>query len=634
MDDKAGDDSFWVEEIDGKAQNPIRKRRKHRKQKKEFDGWGSTLLIGFLRSIGRDTSNELTQSEVTDIVNEYVKQNNLISAMKKKRVVCDQRLHLLFGRKTIGRLKINDLLESHFAENRDKSDDDIFFNSDDEEDAVGTSQTPKSASSERKSQPKKLAREKQKSCFAAFIPFNIKLVYLRRSLVEELLKNHETFETKVIGGFIRIKCDPNDYLQKNSHQLLQVTGVKKGSGISTGILLEVSGFFKDVSINMLSDDNFSEEECKNLHQRVKDGLLKKPMIWLARELTMLQNLIDRANEKGWRRELYEYLQKREKLQNPVEQERLLREIPQAIAEDLESESPTPDVPEDGELESPTPYVSDKRVENNSQELRKSTRKQASLVTEVPKAVEGGFLRKATKPDVPEDLELESQTPVLPDKRVENNLQELWKTTSKKAYLVSESPKAIADDFLLKATKLDIADLVIKEEKNSPKSTSGLRGASKVPPFNMEMNSTVLNVISRGTAAVHQSPIMPLQQEPMQHIDLNDDASNADKSNETKISKGSEHRSVKPSQSNVIELSDDDEGEKPKTTIQVPAEVLESLNWYYRDPQGAVQGPFSLTSLKRWSDGNYFPPNFMVWKAGQSQFESELLVTILHQFFPS
>ncbi|KAE9588335.1 putative GYF-like domain-containing protein [Lupinus albus] len=303
--------------------------------------------------------------------------------------------------------------------------------------------------------------------------------------------------------------------------------------------------------------------------------------------------------------LYEYLQTREKLQNPVEQERLLHEIPQAIAEDLESESPTPDVPEDGELESSTPHVPDKRVENNSQELRKSTCKQASLVTDVPKAV-------------------------VPDKRVENNLQELWETTSKKAYLVSQAPKAVADGFLLKATKLDIVDFV-KEENNSPKSTSGLCGASKVPPFNMEMNSTVLKVISRGTAAVHRSSVMPLQQQPVQYIDLNDDVSNAD---EMKISKASEARPVSPSQLDVIDLSDGDEGEKPKTTIQVPAEVLESLNWYYRDPQGSVQGPFSLTSLKRWSDGNYFPPNFMVWKAGQSQFKPELLVTILHQFFPS
>ncbi|KAE9586134.1 putative chromatin remodeling SWIB-Plus-3 family [Lupinus albus] len=280
MDDKASADSFWIETINGKVQNPIRKKRKYKKQKKEFDGWGSTSLIRFLQSIGRDTSNEMTQSEVTNIINEYVKQNNLIHPTKKKRIVCDQGLHLLFGRKSIGRLKINNLLEPHFAENRDKSDDDIFFNSEDEEeeDALGACQTPKSANSERKSQPKKLAREKPRSFFAAVIPFNIKLVYLRKSLVEELLKDPETFESKVIGGFIRIKCDPNDYLQKNSHQLLQVTGVNKGSGINGGNLLEVSGFFKDVSINMLSDDNFSEEECKDLHQRVKDGLIKKPMV--------------------------------------------------------------------------------------------------------------------------------------------------------------------------------------------------------------------------------------------------------------------------------------------------------------------------------------------------------------------
>ncbi|CAL0332636.1 unnamed protein product [Lupinus luteus] len=832
MDDKASADSSSVETINGKVQNPIKKKRKYKKQKKEFDGWGSTSLIRFLQSIGRDTSNVMSQSEVTNIVNEYVKQNNLIHATKKKRIMCDQRLHLLFGRKSIGRLKVGDLLEPHFVENRDKSDDDIFFNSDDdeeEEDALRTCQTPKSANSERKSQPKKLAREKPRSCFAAIVPFNIKLVYLRKSLVEELLKDPETFETKVVGGFIRIKCDPNDYLQKNSHQLLQVTGVNKGSGITGGILLEISGFFKDVSIKMLSDDNFSEEECKDLHQRVKDGLVKRPMIvdieqtaralhedmtkhWLARELTMLQNLIDRANEKGWRRELYEYLQKREKLQSPVEQERLLHEIPQAIAEDLESESPTPDVPEYEELESPTPCVPDKRVEDNLQELRKSPRKQASsvtevpkavadvflwkatepdvpehqelesptpdvsdkrvknnlqelwrttskrasVVTEVPKAVADVFLWKATKPDVPEDLELESPTPNVPDKRVENNLQELWKTTSKRASLVTEVPKAVADvflwkatrpdvskdleseyltpdvpdkrvennlqelwkttskraslvtevpkavadvflwkatkpnvpedlnletltpdvpdkrvennlqesrkttsnqislvskvpkavadGFLWKATKLDIADLV-KEENNSPKSTLGPRGASEVPPFTMAMKSTMLNVISRDTAAVQQTSIMPFQQKPKQQIDLNVDLSDAAESNEVEISQGLEGKPVKPSQPEVIELSDDDddeyeededdvEDEKLKTTMTVPAEVVQSLMWYYRDPQGTVQGPFSLTSLKRWSEENYFPPNFMVWKAGQSPYEAALLVNILHQFFPS
>ncbi|KAE9586136.1 putative GYF-like domain-containing protein [Lupinus albus] len=322
---------------------------------------------------------------------------------------------------------------------------------------------------------------------------------------------------------------------------------------------------------------------------------------------------------------------------------LVTEVPKAVADVFLGKATKPDVPKDLESESLTPDVPDKRVENNLQELWKTT-SQASLVTEVPKAVADVFLWKATKPNVPQDLNLESPTSDVPDKRVENNLQESWKTTSKQASLVSEVPKAVADGFLWKATKLDIADLV-KEENNSPKSTLGLRGASEVPPFTMEMKGTMLNVISRDTAAAQQSSVMPFQQKPKQQIDLNIDLSDAAESYEAEISQGLEDKPVKPSQPEVIELSDDDEeeeeedeeendDEEPKSTTQVDAEVLQSLMWYYRDPQGSVQGPFSLTSLKRWSEENYFPPNFMVWKTGQSQYEAALLVNILHQFFPS
>lgn len=224
MDDDAYGDSFWVEEINGEVQTPMRKKRKYVKRKKEYVGWGSTSLIQFLQLIGLDTSKQITQNEAAEIINEYVKRNGLYHPTKKKRIVCDERLHLLFGRKTISRLKINDLLESHFAENVAESDDDIFFNSDDDENALATCETPRAAASERKSHSKKPVMEKPKSCFVAIIPFNIKLVYLKRSLVEELVKDPETFENKVVGSFIRVRCDPNDYFQKNSHQLLQVTG--------------------------------------------------------------------------------------------------------------------------------------------------------------------------------------------------------------------------------------------------------------------------------------------------------------------------------------------------------------------------------------------------------------------------
>lgn len=214
---------FWVEEINGQVCTPMRTKRKVRSKKWEYAGWGSTLLISFLESIGKDTSKPLSQSDVTTIINEYVMRNSLLCPIKKKRIVCDKRLHSLFGRKFISRLKIHDLLELHFTENYEESSDDSLFNSEDYENTLATHEYQK-INSERKIQSKKKVTEKPKSCFAAIIPHNIKLVYLKRSLVENLLKDPETFESKVVGSFIRKRCDPNDYLQKNSHQLLQVTG--------------------------------------------------------------------------------------------------------------------------------------------------------------------------------------------------------------------------------------------------------------------------------------------------------------------------------------------------------------------------------------------------------------------------
>lgn len=672
MDDESHD-GFWLEEINGNDETPVRKKRKYRTKKKEYQGWGSTSLIWFLESIGRDTSSEIAQGEVANIILEYVKQHGLFHKTKKKRIECDQRLHSLFGRKSISRLKINDLLESHFAKNSEESSDDFLFNSDDDENAFP--ETPRTtAHSERKIQPKKPIFEKPRSCFAAIVPANIKLVYLKRGLVEELLKEPETFETKVLGSFIRIKRDPNDYLQKNSHQLLQVTVVKKSSEVNGEIRLRAAGFIKDIRIQTLSDDNFTKEECEDLHQRIKDGLVKRPMIvdmeqrarllhedmtkhWIARELILLQNLIDQANEKGWRKELDEYLERREKLQTPDEQERLLREFPQVIDDDQESES---------------------------------------------------------------------TTPAVLDKNVENNLKEFWQGTRTKASLVFEVPKAVAN------TKLDIADPVT--QSNSPRSFPSLRGSPEVPLLDLTKNSTPLNFISRETAE-HQSCGLSFQQPPAQQTDFayeNDMSKPAEsheaemsqalpdkpiqssqiqvlelgglsvqqlpepqtdyahkngmselaEAHEMKISQALPNKQIQQSQLEVIDLSDglpvqqppqqqtetayrnglskpaesheakisqtlpnkhiqvielsdddDNENEKPSTKELVPAVQLDAMIWYYRDPQGIVQGPFSLTSLKRWSDAGYFSRNFKVWMSDNKQDEGLLLVNILARFFP-
>lgn len=311
---------FWIEE-GGKGQASTPRTRKKIKRKKEYVSWGSRELIDFLKSIGKDTAKALSQYEVTNVINQYVNVNKLVHPNNKRRVLCDEKLYSLFEKKTIFRNKIHDLLESHLAENQEDSDDDQFGSSDEnDENGFSVSKKQKILSFDKITQPKKKAPEVSKSCLAAINSDNIKLLYLRRSLVQELLNNSETFESKVVGSFVRVKSDPHDIFQKNSHQLQLVTGVMKvasADDTKCSMLLQVSDMTDDLSISELSDENFTEEEIEDLHKRFKDGFLKQPTVgdleqkvvvlhedvtkhWLARELVLIKNLIDRANEKGWR----------------------------------------------------------------------------------------------------------------------------------------------------------------------------------------------------------------------------------------------------------------------------------------------------------------------------------------------
>ncbi|KAM3358434.1 hypothetical protein P3S68_021365 [Capsicum galapagoense] len=348
--------SFWVEEVNDQLPVSLKRKRNVRIKKLEYVGWGSKPLIEFLQSIGKDTTRTYSQQEVTTIVTEYVNSNDLLNPQKKKRVLCDARLHSLFGKKSIPRIKIYDLLEVHFSENHDESEDESS-NSSKEEDTVVSSKGRKSTGS-----PKKKVPVVPKSCFAAVIAENIKLVYLKRSLVQDLLKTPGSSEDKIVGSFVRVKSDPNDCFQKNSHQLQQVEGIKKvpsASDAAFEIHLQLSNLMKDVPVSSLSDDDFYEEDCEDLRGRIKAGSLKRPTVleleskaqvlhkditkhWIEREVALLQKRIDHANEKGWRKQLFEFLERKQLLQAQKEQDRLFSVMPKVVAEELEAEVKTVD----------------------------------------------------------------------------------------------------------------------------------------------------------------------------------------------------------------------------------------------------------------------------------------------------
>ncbi|GMY06475.1 zinc finger ccch domain-containing protein 44 [Fagus crenata] len=244
----------------GKAKDDIEYQKAMGKRKEpkalEFIGWGSKPLITFLTSIGKDTTRQLSEYDVESIISGYIQEKNLFHPEKKKKVLCDELLYSLFRKKSVDKNKIYTLLEVHFAVNLEQSEEDeIILGEKNNENIIVACKKQKTLSSSRTYQEKEVNLTVKQSWSAAIVAENIKLVYLRKSLVERLLKQPESFECRVVGSFVRVKTDPRDYQQRSSHQLLQVRGIKK---TSSEILLQVSSMPIDLHIAMLSDGDFTE----------------------------------------------------------------------------------------------------------------------------------------------------------------------------------------------------------------------------------------------------------------------------------------------------------------------------------------------------------------------------------------
>ncbi|KAK4372182.1 hypothetical protein RND71_007566 [Anisodus tanguticus] len=620
--------SFWVEEYKDELPFSLKRKRSVRIKKLDFVGWGSRPLIEFLQSIGKDTSRTYSQQEVTMIVTEYINSNNLLQTQKKKRVMCDAQLYSLFGKKSIPLNKIYNLLEVHFSENHDESEDEPS-NSSEEEDILIASNGRKSTGS-----PKKKAPVVPKSCFAAVIAENIKLVYLKRSLVHDLLKTPEIFQEKIVGSFVRVKSDPNDYFQKNSHQLQQVEGVKKVPATSNAafeIHLQLSNLMKDIPISSLSDDDFYEvlglrnslsplvfqsltkpqfnldlsrqEECEDLRERIKAGLLKRPtflefeskaqvlhkditkhiatmlfitilchvylfltlshvLIWQSLQnyasgcwassvkakslLYLLMNLT--VSLTYFRVTLFEFLEKKQLLQTKKEQDRLFSTMPKVVAEELEPVVKTGDVPEENEVEQES---------------------------------ENGFSPKSTPNGATDNCG--AGDTVIPSNRIFVNGD---------AFIADgNGDTVIPSNRIFVSEDASIAD-----------------GNDQHIDMAQEQRDTIISVTAERSGAM---PVVP--------------------SGEDGVTQQVQAQvAVQPE---VIELSDDDSDVEDQKYDKQSNDVNPEVDmWHYLDPHGKIQGPFPLIMMKHWSDSGYFAPSFRVWKVGQSPKEAILWIDVLGQFF--
>lgn len=621
-------EDFWKEDSDDELYVPPKSKRMAKTKKMEYDGWGSKPLIEFLKEIGKDTGKKISQQDLTTIVNEYVSKNNLIKPAKKKRVECDRWLHYLFGKKFVLRIKIHELLFPHLAENRDESsEDEDSTNSEAENERTASRKRKASVLGNKVAPSSKKVPETPKSCFASIIPENIKLVYLTRSLIQELLKDPVTFESKVVGSYVRIKSDPRDFSQKNSHQLLQVTGVRKDpecGNVSTKYFLQVPHLMKEIPVSMLSNENFRTEECEDLIQRIKSGSSNRPTVTelqrkahalhevitkqgIAKELSLLQNLIDRANEKGWRRELYEYLERKELLKKPAEQERLLLEVPNVIAEELEPEAIVQEPAEDEKND--VCCLSQLDIVGNQADIPFDIEADKSLSND-----------DFCSTDTAEQIESEAFV----QKLAEDEKRNLWCSP--------ESTFAGTWTNPCDAILLESAD----DGKNSICCSAQLTMArtSAEIPSDAEADKCLPTNNFCGTS--HDLNSLHRTVQYTSDVDREDRRTCSNGATYLKEKNGVlgvvevENLDInmedKPA-THVIELSDDDNEEESLNDTSQIVDDPESKLWYYVDPLGIIQGPFSMVTLKKWYDDLYFPPGFLIWKTGDAPVPVEDMIRL-------
>ncbi|CAM0952595.1 unnamed protein product [Alopecurus aequalis] len=341
----------------------------------EEASWASQELLDFVAHMRNGDTSVLSQFEVQRLILEYIKREDLRDPRRKSQIVCDPLLQSLFGKERVGHFEMLKLMESHFLMT-EVAPVDLDGNHggvvdpDPSQDADGNSEASVVMSSEKKRKSRKYdprALQTNLDDFAAIDNHNIGLVYLRRNLMEELMGDVDTFSEKVLGAFVRIRMSGAGQRQ-DIYRLVQIVGTGTAAEMykcgkkTTDITLEILNLDKKevVTIDITSNQEFTEEECKRLRQSIKCGFIARLTVekarvlhsvkvndWIESEKMRLAHLRDRASDMGHRKELRECVEKLKLLNTPEERARRLKEEPEIHADPaMDPNYESPDEPEE------------------------------------------------------------------------------------------------------------------------------------------------------------------------------------------------------------------------------------------------------------------------------------------------
>ncbi|KAM0926484.1 hypothetical protein ACQ4PT_003541 [Festuca glaucescens] len=228
--------------------------------------WASPELLEFVGHMRDGDQSFISQFDVQAILLEYVKKNDLRNPRRKSQIICDSRLHRLFRKTHVAHFEMLRLLEMHFLASdastvNNGNHETINVNSAQIDDSGYGEITDKPCPGRKKRMHRKIEREPLGNLkdYAAIDMHNINLIYLRRSLMEDLLDD-PTFSDKISGGFVRIKI--TDVGQKqHMYRLVKVVveqneNGKRSKGFSP---IKVQNFAKKMADAIRHPKNLSKQ---------------------------------------------------------------------------------------------------------------------------------------------------------------------------------------------------------------------------------------------------------------------------------------------------------------------------------------------------------------------------------------
>ncbi|OIT08406.1 zinc finger ccch domain-containing protein 19 [Nicotiana attenuata] len=493
--------------------------------------WVSKERLEFVKHMNNGDASVISQFDVQALLLEYIKTKKLRDPRRKSQIICDSRLERLFGKLRVGHFEMLKLLESHFLVKEESQIDDVQGSIVDTD--VNHFETDRNA--------------------------------------DTLSSGVKDRKRKLFGTFVRIRISGSAQKQ-DLYRLVQVVGTSKAAEPyklgkrTTDIVLDILNLNKTevVSIDTVSNQDFTEEECRRLRQSIRCGLINRLTVgdvldkaveiqaarvddWLESEILRLSHLRDRASEKGRKMEyplssifsLSLSLSVHLSLKTPDERRRRLDEVPEIHADpkmdpSYESED------DDGENESRRDVYTGSR--------------------------DSSFSRRGNRPVSP------------------------------------------GSNF-------------------SPKDSWGSAGKLQSKNWELDRTLSSKNIFSKSKDAAHVGDIVN-ENAWSQGKDWETESQNLEKlvsaTNSETIGWNSDAVS---SSSGIASIPSPATLPVKAAETAVKINETEKM-WHYKDPSGKAQGPFSMVRLRKWSNTGYFPADLKIWSITEKEGESILLTDAL------